>query len=402
MCKRHVYVTFLVLLLAMAGTVAAVNIKVDFGSKASDWDGASVAMEGFTAWNEYSGSLTIQGVDFVLSNSGMGGSCDGPRKRKNTSGDSDDLTYDCIGIEDQCGGTKTYTLTMSNLANGDYELLTYYNKFFSGWTNLQQVKVDGVLKAGPDPASFRANMDNCLKQLVQFTVTGGPTQVVVIDWEEISGDGGPFISGFELVSIGPSLQFDSEVSSGSETVSAVQIPVNLVMAEPGQTYTVDYAVTGGTATGGGVDYTLAAGTLTFPPGSTQQNIDLVIVDDGDPEADETIVIELSSPTGPNSLLGYPAEHTFTIIDSSPFVQFNVGGGSGLETVSPVSIPVSLTAAATEEITVDYAVAGGTADGGGVDYTLNPGTLTFNIGDVTQNIVIDIIPDTNDWNLRKPL
>jgi hypothetical protein len=42
---------------------------------------------------------------------------------------------------------------------------------------------------------------------------------------------------------------------------------------------VDYAVSGGTATGGGVDYTLASGTLTFNPGVTTQNISVAIVND---------------------------------------------------------------------------------------------------------------------------
>ncbi|MHC4639817.1 MAG: hypothetical protein ACYTBV_20335, partial [Planctomycetota bacterium] len=141
MCKKYVYMTFLVLVLAMAGTVSAVTIKVDFGTNSGDFDGASNTMTGFTEWTAYSGQKTIDDVNFVLSNDGFS-ACNGPRKRKLSSGSSDDLTYDCISVEDQCSGTKTYTLTISNLANGDYELLTYYNRLFSGWTNTQQVDVN--------------------------------------------------------------------------------------------------------------------------------------------------------------------------------------------------------------------------------------------------------------------
>ena len=46
--------------------------------------------------------------------------------------------------------------------------------------------------------------------------------------------------------------------------------------------TVDYAITGGTATGGGVDYTLASGTLTFVPGVTSQNISVTVMNDTTP------------------------------------------------------------------------------------------------------------------------
>ena len=60
--------------------------------------------------------------------------------------------------------------------------------------------------------------------------------------------------------------------------------------------TVNYAVTGGTATGGGVDYTLANGTLTFAPAVTSQNITLSVVDDSLDEEDETIEITLSGST----------------------------------------------------------------------------------------------------------
>jgi len=392
MCNKYFNITFLLLLLAMAGTVVAVNVKVDFGSKASDWDGASNTMAGFTAWNEYSGSRTIGGVDFVLSNDIPG--CGGPRKRKTVGGTSDDLTYDCIGVEDQCSGTKTYTLKISNLANGDYKLLTYYNRFFSGWTNSQQIKVDGLLKAGPETAPFRVDTNNCLQQVVEFTVTGGPSQQVVIDWEEISNNGGPFICGFELTSLGALIQFDSDSSSASEKVSPAHIPVTLVNADPLQTYTVNYSVIGGTATGGNVDYTLADGTLTFPPGSTLQYINIAIVDDKLPEDDETIVIQLSAPTGPSTQLGYPIEHTFTIIDGSAAIQFEQAGGSSLETDTPVLIPVTLSEPLPQQVTVDYNVVGGTAENG-IDYILDSGTLLFDVNQTKQNIILDVIPDSND-------
>ncbi|MCX7999849.1 MAG: hypothetical protein N3A69_13010, partial [Leptospiraceae bacterium] len=83
----------------------------------------------------------------------------------------------------------------------------------------------------------------------------------------------------------PSISFNSASSSKNENGGTVAIPVSLSHPAP-QTITVNYAVTGGTATGGGVDYTLASGTLTFNVGDTTQNINLTINDDSLAETNE--------------------------------------------------------------------------------------------------------------------
>ena len=74
--------------------------------------------------------------------------------------------------------------------------------------------------------------------------------------------------------------------------------------------TVNYGVTGGTATGGGVDYTISGTQLTFDPGQTSKNVPITVVDDTLDEPDETIVVTLSSPI--NATLGANTAHTYTI------------------------------------------------------------------------------------------
>ena len=72
----------------------------------------------------------------------------------------------------------------------------------------------------------------------------------------------------------------------------MSIPVSLTGNATAQTVTVDYSVTGGTATGTGTDYTLASGTLTFNAGTTSQNIDVTVVNDLLNETNETIIVTL--------------------------------------------------------------------------------------------------------------
>ena len=89
----------------------------------------------------------------------------------------------------------------------------------------------------------------------------------------------------------PTVAFNATTSSASEATTSVTLPVSL-SASSFQTVTVQYSVTGGTATGGGVDYTLAAGTLTFNPGTTTLNVPITVVNDTLDENDETIVVTL--------------------------------------------------------------------------------------------------------------
>ena len=93
----------------------------------------------------------------------------------------------------------------------------------------------------------------------------------------------------------PVVDFNATSSNGAESVSSKALTVDLSAAS-GQNVTVDYAVTG-TATGSGTDYTLANGTFTISAGSTSGTITIAsIVDDSLDEANETVIVTLSSPS----------------------------------------------------------------------------------------------------------
>ncbi|RLC65831.1 MAG: hypothetical protein DRI48_06125, partial [Chloroflexi bacterium] len=105
--------------------------------------------------------------------------------------------------------------------------------------------------------------------------------------------------------------FDAATSSGYESLSPVALPVS-ISGQSMSAVTVNYAVTGGTATSPN-DFTLTAGTLTFNPGEMTNNISATILDDAISEGDETIVVTLSDPN--NAILGANTVHTYTIKDN---------------------------------------------------------------------------------------
>ncbi len=187
-----------------------------------------------------------------------------------------------------------------------------------------------------------------------------------------------------------SVGFETASSGALESVSPAVL--NVVLAIPQEnTVTVDYAIGGGSATNG-EDYILTPGKLTFEPCDVNEIISITIINDGNDEENETIVITLSNPNGVE--LG-AAQHTYTIIDPRPDVQFTTASSSGVEENLPATIHVSLSHPSNETVTVEYSVVGGTATGGGVDYNLPAGTLQFEPCEVTKFISIEIVEDACD-------
>ena len=372
----------LVLVLGVVGTTSAADVKVDFGP------GNVVA--GWTQWVPGGWgdpeAITIDDVDFTIV-----GPWDNWRTRIRAEGSSDDLTYDCVSFEDDQYGSLV--LTISNLPAGGYKLKSYFNALYSGREHTVTQTVSGGLGGTGDSGvqPLGQDTDNCLQLNSTFDV-GGPSDVITVDSQIQSM---PFFCGFELVSEGPQFTFATAESSGLEYVSPAELEVTLLNPAEGQTHTVDYAVIGGTATGGGVDYTLASDTLIFNPGETSKPVSIDIINDGLDEDDETIIVELSDPTGGGAVLGNITQHTYTILDPRPKVGFDTDTSKTREDAGWASIPVSLSFATPHTVTVDYAAIGGTATGGGVDYTLDAGKLTFSPGETTRWINVALVDDGLD-------
>src|SRR5439155_6093458 len=128
-------------------------------------------------------------------------------------------------------------------------------------------------------------------------------------------------------------------------------------AVSGKAVTVDYAVSGGTATGGGVDYTLATGTLSFAPGVTNQNIAMAVVNDALNELNETVLVTVSNPT--NATLGPITTHTYTITDDDPppTVTLSLSGSPMAEAGGVATVTATLSAPSGQTVTVNLAFSG---------------------------------------------
>jgi hypothetical protein len=182
----------------------------------------------------------------------------------------------------------------------------------------------------------------------------------------------------------PTIEFSSASSSGLESVTSASVQVEL-SAISGSDATVNYTVTGGTATGGGVDYTLASGTATITAGNTTTTIPITVVNDVIDESNETIQITLSSPSG--ATLGTETVSTYTILDDDgagvtvdpTTISATEGGATGSYTVVLDTEPtdtVTIAVSPDSQVTVDQA------------------TLTFTTGnwDEPQTVVVTAVND----------
>lgn len=109
----------------------------------------------------------------------------------------------------------------------------------------------------------------------------------------------------------------------------------------------------GTATFG-ADYT-APTSVTIPAGATGVDVPITIVNDATFEGTETIILDLAA--GGYSR-GSSATMYVTDNDTAPAtIAFTTPSSSGLESVTNVSIPVTLSAAQASDVSVEYQVSG---------------------------------------------
>ncbi|MGK2857350.1 MAG: beta strand repeat-containing protein, partial [Thermoanaerobaculia bacterium] len=156
---------------------------------------------------------------------------------------------------------------------------------------------------------------------------------------------------------------------------------------------VDYTVNPGTA-GSPDDYTgTLSGTLNFASGDDTETISLALVDDNVFEPTEDLTVVLSNPS---NVTISDDTGTGTIDDDDPQPTISIADESQLEgdVSNSMVFTVTLSNPSSEQITVDFATADGSATAGS-DYTSNLGTLTFVAGDTSEQITVEILGETDD-------
>ena len=162
---------------------------------------------------------------------------------------------------------------------------------------------------------------------------------------------------------------------------------------------VSYATSNGTATAGS-DYTATSGTLSWSNGdSANKTFTIPITNDTAVEADETVNLALTSPTG-GAILGTPNTALLTITDNDGLkgtLALSASTYTVAEDVGTATITVTRSGGSYGVVGVSYATSNGTATAGS-DYTATTGTLSWDDGDYAdKTFTIPIINDTTYEN-----
>ena len=320
-----------------------------------------------------------------------------------------------ITNDDDAPTEITLTVDKSSVGEGDGATLITVTATVDGTTQFATATTVTVSVAGSGTASavdFTAVSDfditigaGAASQTGTFTLT--PTDDTADETDEkitVSGASGDLTVNSATISLtddddAPTLSINSpSVSEGNSGSTNLTFTVTLSPASA-QQVTVAWAEgTGGTATSG-TDYTaITGGTLTFAAGTTSQTFNVAALGDTLDEANETVVVTLSSPT--NAAISNTAgtgTGTITDDDATPTLSINspsvAEGNSGS---TNLTFTVRLSAASGRQVTVAYADATTGTATSGTDYTtITGGTLTFTAGTTSRTFNVSVTGDTTD-------
>ncbi len=185
---------------------------------------------------------------------------------------------------------------------------------------------------------------------------------------------------------------DLTVTEGDTGTTNADFVVTLTGAYP-QDITVNYETQDGTATTP-LDYTPTSGTLTFKAGETTKTVSVPIIGDLAHESDKTFSLLLSNVVGDAPLLD--ATGKCTIKDNDPLPVVTIDDASvteGNDGTVTMGFSVKLSQASGEPVKVSFATGGGTANA--ADYSAASGALTFDPGQTTKTVSVQVNGDTID-------
>ncbi|MEA3349700.1 MAG: TadE family protein [Chloroflexota bacterium] len=176
----------------------------------------------------------------------------------------------------------------------------------------------------------------------------------------------------------------------------ISVAVNLTGAAEDDV-TVVFSVTGGSASGGGVDYTInTSSPLTIPHGGSSATVTIEVVADGDDEPDETVELSMGAVT---CATAGDTVHVSTIEDDDdplpspdPDVSITSGNSPIAEAGGVSTITVTLSEAHTsQDVTVNFGT-GGTYEAG--DFNLSDTSVTILQGDTQKTVTVTANDDAD--------
>ena len=304
----------------------------------------------------------------------------GPYEITIVNDDPPTVTVTNASVTEGNSGTVAMTFTASlDAPTSTVVTASYQTSGGSATEGADYAPAQGTITFGPGQPSqtitVLVNGDNVVEQDETFTLTVTP-----------AGGGPSSATGTIINDDTPAVTVtDASVTDGNSGTVAMTFTASLV-ASVGSAVTATYQTGGGTASPG-VDYVPAQGTLTFGPDQPSQTITVTVNGDTlvEPNENFTLTVTLNDGSGATAL--------GTIVNDDA-VALSVGNATvkeGDAGTASMTFDVSLTQAAAIEVSATYATEAGTATAG-QDFLPAQGTAVFAPGETRKTVSVTINGD----------
>ncbi|MFO3706358.1 putative Ig domain-containing protein [Xanthomonas codiaei] len=346
--------------------VSAVSVGFNVGGTAtSGTDYAAVSSPLVIAAGQTTGTITINPTAdstvesdetvLIVLVAGTGYTVGSPSSATGTilNDDQPGLSINDVSVNEGNAGTTnaTFTVSLSQPAptgGVSFDIATADGTATAGVDYVASSLTGQTIPAGSSSATFTV--------LVNGDTLNEPNETFFVNISNVTGASVTDAQGLGTIvndDALPSLSIDDiSVNEGNSGTTTATFTVSLSQAS-GQTVTVNYATSDGTATAGS-DYVARSGTLTFAPGTTAQGVAVSVNGDTAVEPNETFSVGLS---GASNATIARATGTGTINNDDAVV-----------TVAPASLPAATAGTAYSQ---NLSASGGTAP---YTYAITAGAL----------------------------
>jgi hypothetical protein len=296
---------------------------------------------------------------------------------------------DVTVTEGQTGTTSAVFTVSLSAASAQAVTVDYATANGTAQTPGDFLAANGTLTFAPGETSKAVAVgvvgDAAIEAAEQFVLNlSAPSNATIAD-----GQGVGTITNDDLptLSIG-----DVQVAEGNSGTTTATFTATLSAASPVQV-SAGYSTGNGTATAGQDFVGVAAGSVVFAPNVTSQTIQVLVNGDTTVEPDENFTVTLAGPQNA-TLADFQGQGTITNDDSTQPV-LAIGPASVTEGNGPgtaLAFTVTLTPAATQQVTVNYAAAAGSATLG-ADFSATSGALIFAVGETSKVVSVPVVGET---------
>lgn len=291
------------------------------------------------------------------------------------------------------GGTANFEVVLNTQPTDNVELTLYSNDTSEGTISTSSLTFTPTNWNTPKTITITGVPDYIVDGDINYSVI---TNAATSNDNDYNGFNPSDVSVTNIDDrMSPSVSFTSSNQSSSTENGTLTITAELNMVL-GTNVSIPFSVNGlSTATGSGIDYSITSSPIIITAGDTTSNIIITITDDALYENNETIIIDMGTPT--NAAQGAIIQHTATINNDDPLpsVAFRSASQSSTDESGTLTINVDLSNPSALDISIPFSInSSSTATGNGTDYNISTSPLTILAGNSSNTITINIIDDSD--------